>query len=119
MNKSTTDHATLSANFNKDEERVNWHDETLWWVRPKRDKAAWLIPEWETLRETASCIKGEVLSNLHAYLLQFEEKAKANGVTIHWATDAAEHNAIVLALLREQGINRMVKSKSMLTEECH
>jgi L-lactate dehydrogenase complex protein LldF len=119
MNNSSTDHATLSAGFNKDEERVNWHDETLWWVRQKRDKAAWLIPEWESLREMASGIKAAVLSNLHAYLLQFEENAKANGITVHWAADAAAHNAIVLALLRERGIDRMVKSKSMLTEECH
>jgi L-lactate dehydrogenase complex protein LldF len=31
---------------------VNWHDETLWWIRLKRDKAAHNIPEWEQLRET-------------------------------------------------------------------
>jgi L-lactate dehydrogenase complex protein LldF len=119
MNNTSTDHAGLAEVFNKDEERVNWHDETLWWVRQKRDKAAWQIPEWEALRETASSVKAQVLSNLHAYLLQFEEKATANGITVHWAADAAEHNAIVLSLLRQKGITRMVKSKSMLTEECH
>jgi L-lactate dehydrogenase complex protein LldF len=119
MNKTSTDHAGLAEIFNKDEERVNWHDETLWWVRQKRDKAAWLVPEWEALRETASGIKAEVLSNLHGYLLQFEARAKANGITVHWAANAAEHNAIVLDVLRQSGITRMVKSKSMLTEECH
>ena len=118
-NNSIPDHAGLAEQFNKDEARVNWHDETLWWVRQKRDKAAWLIPEWESLRELASGIKEAVLSNLHEYLVAFESKALANGVVVHWAADAAEHNAIVLNLLRSHNISRMVKSKSMLTEECH
>lgn len=119
MNNSSATHAELSERFNADEARVDWHDETLWWVRQKRDKAAWLIPEWEALRELASGIKAEVLSNLHDYLLAFESKAISNGITVHWAADAAEHNAIVLSLLQKNSITRMIKSKSMLTEECH
>ena len=111
-------HAQLAAQFAKDENRVNWHDETLWWIRQKRDKAAWQIPEWEWLRQTASDIKDHVLSNLHALLIQFEEQAITNGVTVHWAKDAAEHNQIVHELLLQHGVNRIVKSKSMLTEEC-
>ncbi len=112
-------HPELSDIFNQDEERVNWHDETLWWIREKRDKAAHKIPEWELLRETASQIKNNVLSNLHNYLLQFETNAKANGVIIHWAADAEEHNKIVYEILSKKGVTQMVKSKSMLTEECH
>ncbi|MEJ7778530.1 MAG: lactate utilization protein B [Daejeonella sp.] len=112
-------HAELSDIFNADEQRVNWHDETLWWIRAKRDKAAFAIPEWELLRETASQIKNNVLSDLHNYLTAFETKAKANGIIIHWATDAAEHNKIIHSLLLKKGVKQMVKSKSMLTEECH
>lgn len=113
------DHSELSAIFNADEQRVNWHDETLWWIRQKRDKAVNTLPEWELLRENASQIKQHTLSNLSAYLEQFEAKALANGVKVHWAANAAEHNEIVLSILKGNGINRMVKSKSMLTEECH
>jgi len=112
------DHAELAADFNKDEARVDWHDETLWWIRQKRDKSVHQIPEWEALREMGSQIKNNVLANLDKYLLQFEANALANGVKIHWAADAKEHNQIVLSLLREQSLSRMVKSKSMLTEEC-
>ncbi|MNK01686.1 Lactate utilization protein B [compost metagenome] len=119
MSSGTKDHAALSDIFNKDEERVDWHDETLWFVRAKRDKAAHNIPEWEALRESASLIKNNVLSNLHNYLIEFEEQAQKNGVTVHWAADAAEHNQIVHAILKEHGVNRLIKSKSMLTEECH
>ncbi|HEY9258559.1 lactate utilization protein B [Chitinophaga sp.] len=119
MNRQIADHATLADNFNKDEARVNWHDETLWWVRAKRDRMAWTIPEWELLRETASQIKLNALGNLHEYLLQFEQQAQQNGAIVHWAADAAEHNQIVTDILKKHGVQRMVKSKSMLTEECH
>ncbi len=113
------DHAALSDIFNRDEPRVNWHDETLWFVRTKRDRAAHSLPEWELLRETASQIKHNVLSNLDVYLERFEANAQANGVTVHWAANAKEHNEIVHSILKRHQVNRMVKSKSMLTEECH
>jgi L-lactate dehydrogenase complex protein LldF len=119
MGTTTKDHAELSGVFNKDEDRVNWHDETLWFVRAKRDKAAHNIPEWEDLRENASRIKDNVLSNLSQYLLSFEEQAQKNGIIVHWAADAQEHNKIVHQILTDNGINQIVKSKSMLTEECH
>ena len=57
MQNEPKDHAELAEKFNRDEERVNWHDETLWWVRQKRDRAAWSLgEEWEPLREQASQI---------------------------------------------------------------
>lgn len=118
MENSTKDHAELALEFNQDEARVDWHDETLWWIRQKRDKQAHQLPEWESLREAASQIKNNVLSNLHTYLQQFERNAVANGIKVHWAADAAEHNQIVHSLLNEAHVVRMVKSKSMLTEEC-
>jgi L-lactate dehydrogenase complex protein LldF len=113
------DHAERASIFNDDEKRVDWHDETLWWIRQKRDKSAHQIPEWENLRDAASEIKAHTLSNLHQYLVDFEKNALANGIHIHWATDAKEHNEIVYQLLQKNNINQMVKSKSMLTEECH
>lgn len=117
MNKAAS-HAELSQVFNADEPRVNWHDETLWWVRQKRDRAAHGIPEWEQLRELASAIKDHTLSNLYEYLLEFEQKATANGIVVHWAADGREHNAILLSLMQQNNVKRIVKSKSMLTEEC-
>lgn len=112
-------HAQLAEQFNADEARTNWHDQTLWWVRQKRDRAANTLPEWEQLRQWASDIKDHTLSNLHAYLLEFEKNALANGVFVHWAKDAEEHNRIIYEILQKAGVDRIVKSKSMLTEECH
>ncbi|GAB3904754.1 lactate utilization protein B [Larkinella knui] len=119
MERGTKDHAALAEAFNQDEEHVNWHDGALWWIRQKRDMAAKNIPEWEQLREAASRIKSNVLSNLHDYLLQFEDNLTKNGVTVHWAADAEEHNRIVYSILKAREITQMIKSKSMLTEECH
>jgi L-lactate dehydrogenase complex protein LldF len=118
MSAHGKDHAALAEEFNKDEPRVDWHDQTLWWVRQKRDKAAHQVPDWEELRDTASGIKENVLSNLNGYLLGFEEAATRNGITVHWAADAAEHNAIILGILQRHRVDQMIKSKSMLTEEC-
>ena len=60
-----------------------------------------------------------MLSNLDNYLTEFEQNALQNGVKVHWAADAHEHNEIVLGLLKQYGAKKIVKSKSMLTEECH
>ena len=98
MQNKTYDHAALAEKFNRDEERVNWHDETLWWIRQKRDKAAWSLgEEWEPLREQASGIKAHTLSNLSEYLIQFEAAAQANGITVHWAADAQEKIKLCIA----------------------
>lgn len=121
-NRSTNvamDHAQLADKFNRDEKRVDWHDKTLWFVREKRDRAAKQLPEWEQLRARASQVKNDVLCHLHEYLIQFEENALANGIHVHWAETPEQHNAIVHQIIAEHGVDRIVKSKSMLTEECH
>jgi L-lactate dehydrogenase complex protein LldF len=117
MNDNHT-HSQNSEEFLADRERARWHDETLWFVRSKRDKAAHNVPEWEALREAASKIKEHTLSKLDDYLNRFEEKAVNNGIHVHWAWDAEEHNRIVHSILLTHSSTKVVKSKSMLTEEC-
>ncbi|MGI9542344.1 MAG: lactate utilization protein B, partial [Cyclobacteriaceae bacterium] len=112
-------HSKNAATFLKDQDRAKWHDQSIWYLRERRDNGVRQIPEWEELRELASQIKANVLSNLDQYLIQFEEQATNNGAVVHWAKDAQEHNQIVLRILRESKIKNIVKSKSMLTEECH
>lgn len=112
-------HAKKAEVFIANEARTDWHDASLWMVREKRDRASKGITEWEALRQMGSDIKDHVLANLDTYLVQFEENALRNGVQVHWAADAAEHNAIVQSILDKHQARRVVKSKSMLTEECH
>jgi L-lactate dehydrogenase complex protein LldF len=112
-------HPAKAQEFLNDPTKAKWHDETLWFVRDKRDAITKTIPEWEQLRDLASQIKDNVLANLDSYLVEFEQKAKANNIHVHWAADADEHNQIVLEILRRHDCKAIVKSKSILTEECH
>ena len=112
-------HAERAALFLVDQPRSAWHDQAVWWVRQKRDRAASALPEWEELRDQASRIKAHALSRLADYLEEFERNATRWGARVHWARDAEEHNRIVHGILAERGVTRLVKSKSMLTEECH
>src|SRR5882757_7728007 len=112
------DQEANAAEFIKDVTHEQHLDQLLWMLRVKRDEAASRVPEWEQLRDLASQIKEHTLSNLAHYLEMFESRAQANGVTVHWARDAHEHNQIVYQLLSDRNVNELIKSKSMLTEEC-
>lgn len=112
-------HPPLARKFTDNKDRAQWHDRALWFVREKRDRMASSVPEWEDLRLHASAIKMHTMSRLPHYLEQFEQNAKKLGVQVHWAADGDEHNRIVHDILSQHGVKRVVKSKSMLTEECH
>lgn len=119
QNSNTSTHPAAAEKFLEDRPRSEWHDDTLWFVREKRDAASHGVPEWEQLREAASRIKDDVLSNLDEYLIEFEKQAKANGAEVLWASDAREHNELVYSILKKHNVRKLVKSKSILTEECH
>ncbi len=112
-------HPQLAEKFASNVERMKWHDKALWFVRLKRDVQSKTLDEWEELRSTADKIKAHTLSNLDTYLQAFEENALKRGIKVHWAKDAKEHNQIVLEILQSCNAKMIVKSKSMLTEECH
>lgn len=112
-------HSKKAAVFIADEDRTNWHDTAIWHLRQKRDAGIQHIAEWEELRNLASQIKDNALSYLDEYLIEFEKKAIENGVHVHWAANATEHNQIIWEILNKHQVKKVVKSKSMLTEECH
>ena len=116
-NRRPVDHNEAASRFIDAPRHEKMHDERLWDLRQKRDRQMRAIPEWEELRELASSIKRHTLAHLDGYLEQFEAHAIANGVHVHWARDAAEHNRIAHAILADHGAKRLIKSKSMLTEE--
>ena len=111
-------HAKAAKKFIADRERTAWHDQALFFVREKRDRMARDVPEWEALREMASNMKRHTIANLPYYLEMFEKNATANGIQVHWAKDAEEHNRIVYEIIQKHGGKNLVKSKSMLAEEC-
>ena len=48
---------------------------------------------------------------------QVEAKLQANGVNVHWAATAEAANEAVLAIMRARGATKMVKAKTMVSEE--
>ena len=113
-----TKHSKAARQFQKNKEKAEWQDNTLWGVRLKRDRISKSLDEWEELRNYASDIKKHTITHLDEYLEKFAENAEKNGVKVHWAADAEQFNAIVLEILQAKNVKKLVKSKSMLTEEC-
>jgi L-lactate dehydrogenase complex protein LldF len=75
------------------------------------------IPWFQDWRAAAHQIKRYAVANLDKLLAQFEANISARGATVLWAEDAAEANRHVLAIARQHNVYRVVKAKSMLTEE--
>ena len=115
----STRHSKAAEAYQQKPEVVEHHDNTFFGVRQKRDNMAQALPEWEDLRNAANQIKRHTITHLADYLEQFEANAIKNGVHVHWAKDADEYNAIVYDILSSHNVRKVVKSKSMLTEECH
>jgi L-lactate dehydrogenase complex protein LldF len=85
----------------------------------RRLAAANGLPNWQDLRTEARAIKDEVLLHLDKYLEEFVANAETRGARVHWARDAKEANQIICGLANERGARKIVKSKSMVTEEIH
>ena len=72
---------------------------------------------WTALRARGAAARANALARLPELLERLEDRCTANGIRVHWAETAAEANAIVLAILREAGATRVIKGKSMVSEE--
>lgn len=75
------------------------------------------FPRADELRSLAGSIKQHVVENLDRYLVQAEAALQARGAQVHWASDGAEANRIVLEIMQSRGARRLVKAKSMVSEE--
>jgi L-lactate dehydrogenase complex protein LldF len=69
------------------------------------------------LRRLAGAIKQHTLDHLDLYLERAEARLRAHGVTVHFAADAAQARTIILEIMRRRAAVRVVKAKSMATEE--
>jgi L-lactate dehydrogenase complex protein LldF len=85
-----------------------------------RDKSARVIaelPDWQELRSAGSALKAYTMAHLPELLEQLEAKVTAAGGVVHWAADANEANSKVIELVRATGEDRIIKVKSMATQE--
>jgi len=74
-------------------------------------------PQWDDASERARAIKAHTLDNLDRYLLMMESNVKKTGGHVYFASDAAAAASYVVDLAREKGVELVIKSKSMLSEE--
>jgi L-lactate dehydrogenase complex protein LldF len=85
-----------------------------------RNRQAWAeFADSSATRDRARQIKDETLAHLDEHLATLEQSVKRRGGTVHWCDDAAAAREAVLKILNAAGAKKVVKSKSMTTEEIH
>lgn len=79
--------------------------------------AAEKLGNWEEWREMGMDIRNHVLENLDYYLQQLSDNVQKNGGHVFFARTAEEATAYVENIVQEKNAKKVVKSKSMVTEE--
>jgi L-lactate dehydrogenase complex protein LldF len=85
----------------------------------RRSAALATLPDADAIRDRARRAKMDTLRTLGDALRTFELRLTGNGVRVHWAETGAEANRIIVEIAREAGVHRVVKAKSMASEETH
>ena len=86
-------------------------------VRGRADRVAEL-DNFQDIRDAAAAIRDRALAHLDVWLETFERNATARGAVVHWAETHEDVNRIVNEIAAQHGVRRVIKSKSMVTEEC-
>jgi L-lactate dehydrogenase complex protein LldF len=83
----------------------------------KRRQSLFELDDFEGTRDAARAIRQRALDNLDTWLEIFERNATARGATVLFAQTPAEVNALVLDIASRHGVTKIIKSKSMVSEE--
>ena len=75
------------------------------------------LEEWQKLRELGNSIRENALRKLPELLEQLEANCTSNGIQVHWAETVDEANNLVLGIAQQHNVKRVVKGKSMVSEE--
>ncbi len=75
------------------------------------------VDDFEATREAGKAIRDRALENLDVWLEIFERNAAARGATVLFAETPADINALVLEIAAKHGVRKIIKSKSMVSEE--
>ena len=86
-------------------------------IRAKRARVVAEVEGWEDLRLAGAAVKDRALRGLDEQLVRLEESLTARGATVHWARDAEEANRVVVDVAKKNGVEEVVKVKSMATQE--
>lgn len=88
-------------------------------LRNKKHAVTESFGNWEAWRERGEAIRMHTIANLDVYLDQFSERLAQTGAHVHFAADAADAIASVDDIVQKSGAKKVVKSKSMVSEEIH
>jgi L-lactate dehydrogenase complex protein LldF len=69
------------------------------------------------LKDRAAAIRREVLANLEPLLDQLQASLEARGAVVHRCSTPEDARDVVVEIAQREGVRRVVKSKSMVTEE--
>lgn len=75
------------------------------------------LPDAQAARNRARVARQRAVSNLSETLARFTAAAQAQGTVVHRAANADAARTLIGGILRQAGAKRVVKSKSMATEE--
>ncbi len=75
------------------------------------------LGDWEDWRSLGEEIRTHTLNHLDYYLNQLTEQVEARGGNVFFAKDAAEANEYIKKVAQSKNAKKVVKSKSMVTEE--
>ncbi len=73
----------------------------------------------DRLRKLAAAIRQHSIEHLDRYLAQAEESLARHGAQVHYAVTAEDACRAISGILKKSGARRVVKSKSMVSEEIH
>jgi L-lactate dehydrogenase complex protein LldF len=85
----------------------------------RRESAFASLESADLVRDAARAARMRALTDLAGHLEQFEAKLTANRVHVHWAETPADANRFIADIAERTGSRRVVKSKSMVSEEIH
>jgi L-lactate dehydrogenase complex protein LldF len=71
----------------------------------------------ELAKQRAAYQKYKIINDFENYLKEFELNFTSRGGKIIWAQDAEEAMTEIIRILQSNGVKKLVKSKSMITEE--
>jgi L-lactate dehydrogenase complex protein LldF len=83
----------------------------------KRRASITELDDFEATRDTAMAIRQRALDSLDTWLGIFERNAQARGATVLFAETPAQVNGLVLEIARKHAVRKIIKSKSMVSEE--
>ncbi|HSN46907.1 MAG TPA: LutB/LldF family L-lactate oxidation iron-sulfur protein [Casimicrobiaceae bacterium] len=75
------------------------------------------VDDFEATREAGRAIRDRALQDLDVWLELFERNATARGAKVLFAENPADVNALVLAIAQRHAVKKIVKVKSMVSEE--